>query len=150
MFNEVSPEDFYHPSHQVIFKAMLALQNENEPVDLHTLSDHLNAAKKLDRVGGLVFLSELADYEATAANVVHHARIVRDKSVKRSLIRVSSEITETCFEETVLALARSGLEDGVIHGNIFKFRIDGAELAVVTASPNRFGELFECRIGFRQ
>ena len=67
---------------------MLALQDENEPVDLHTLSDHLNAAKKLDRVGGLVFLSELADYEATAANVVHHARIVRDKAVKRSLIRV--------------------------------------------------------------
>jgi replicative DNA helicase len=100
VLNEVSPEDFYHPSHQTIYKAMLALQDENEPVDLLTLSDHLNAAKKLDRVGGLVFLAELADYEATAANVVHHARIVRDKSVKRSLIRVSSEITEACFEQS--------------------------------------------------
>jgi replicative DNA helicase len=99
VLNEVSPDDFYHPSHQAIYKAMLALQDENEPVDLLTLSDHLNAAKKLDRVGGLVFLSELADYEATAANVVHHARIVRDKAVKRSLIRVSSEITEACFEQ---------------------------------------------------
>ena len=89
VLNEVSPDDFYQPSHQVIYKAMLALQDENEPVDLHTLSDHLTAAKKLDRVGGLVFLAELADYEATAANVVHHAKIVRDKAVKRSLIRVS-------------------------------------------------------------
>ena len=53
VLNEVSPDDFYHPSHQTIYKAMLALQDENEPVDLHTLSDHLNAAKKLDRVGGL-------------------------------------------------------------------------------------------------
>jgi replicative DNA helicase len=100
VLNEVSPDDFYHPSHQTIYKAMLALQDENEPVDLHTLSDHLNAAKKLDRVGGLVFLAELADYEATAANVVHHAAIVRDKAVKRSLIRVSSEITEACFEQS--------------------------------------------------
>jgi replicative DNA helicase len=99
VLNEVSPDDFYHPSHQAIYKAMLALQDENEPVDLHTLSDHLNAAKKLDRVGGLVFLAELADYEATAANVVHHAKIVRDKAVKRSLIHVSSEIAEACFEQ---------------------------------------------------
>ncbi len=100
VLNEVAPEDFYHPSHQIIYKAMLSLQDENEPVDLHTLSDHLNAAKKLDRVGGLVALAELADYEATAANVVHHAKIVRDKSVKRSLIRVSSEITEAAFEQS--------------------------------------------------
>jgi replicative DNA helicase len=100
VFNEVSPDDFYHPSHAAIYKAMLALQDENEPVDLRTLSDHLNTAKKLDRVGGLVYLSELADYEATAANVVHHARIVRDKAVKRSLIRVSSEITEAAFEQS--------------------------------------------------
>jgi replicative DNA helicase len=99
VLNEIQPDDFYHPSHGAIYKAMIALQDENEPVDLRTLSDHLNTAKKLDRVGGLVYLSELADYEATAANVVHHARIVRDKAVKRSLIRVSSEITEAAFEE---------------------------------------------------
>ncbi|MEM7413622.1 MAG: replicative DNA helicase [Myxococcota bacterium] len=99
VLNEVAPDDFYHPSHQQIYKAMLALQDENEPVDLHTLSDYLNAAKKLDHVGGLVYLSELSDYEATAANVVHHARIVRDKAIKRNLIRVASEITESSFEE---------------------------------------------------
>jgi replicative DNA helicase len=100
VLNEVEPDDFYHPSHQVIYQAMLDLQDENEPVDLHTLSDHLNTAKKLDRVGGLVFLAELADYEATAANVLHHAKIVRDKAVKRNLIRVSGEITEVCFEQS--------------------------------------------------
>ena len=83
VLNEIEPEDFYHPSHQLIYQAMLDLQDENEPVDLLTLSDHLNTAKKLDRVGGLVFLAELADYEATAANVLHHAKIVRDKAVKR-------------------------------------------------------------------
>ena len=99
VLNEVRPDDFYHPSHRQIYDAMLTLQDSNEPVDLHTLSDHLTATKQLDPIGGVVFLSELSDYEATAANVVHHARIVRDKSVKRSLIRVAGEITEASFEQ---------------------------------------------------
>jgi len=99
VLNEIGPDDFYHPSHQQIYKAMLALQDENEPVDLHTLADYLTSRKLLDRAGGLVFLAEIADYEATAANVVHHARIVRDKSIKRNLIRVAGEITEASFEQ---------------------------------------------------
>ena len=97
---EVSPNDFYHPAHEPIYTSMLALRDDNEPVDLHTLSDHLNQQKRLDAVGGVVFLSELADYEATAANVLHHARIVRDKSVKRSLIQVAGKIAESGFEQS--------------------------------------------------
>jgi replicative DNA helicase len=99
VLNEVVPDDFYHPAHAQIYRAMLALADEVQPVDLHTLSDHLNTQKRLDAVGGLVFLSELADYESTAANVVHHARIVRDKAVKRNLIRVATEIVETSFDQ---------------------------------------------------
>jgi replicative DNA helicase len=98
VLSEIRPEDFYHPSHQQIYRAMLALQDENEPVDLHTLAAHLNAQKKLDAVGGHVFLSELADYEATAANVLNHAKIVRDKALKRNLIRVATEVVESTHE----------------------------------------------------
>jgi replicative DNA helicase len=98
VLSEVNPEDFYHPSHQQIYRAMLALQDENEPVDLHTLAAYLNAQKKLDAVGGHVFLSELADYEATAANVLNHARIVRDTALKRNLIRVATEVVESAHE----------------------------------------------------
>jgi replicative DNA helicase len=99
VLTEVQPDDFYHPSHADLYRAMLSLQDENEPVDLHTLSDYLNAQKKLDALGGPVFLAEIADYEATAANVVQHARIVRDKSIKRGLIAVASEIAEAGFED---------------------------------------------------
>jgi len=97
--NELRPEDFYHPAHQQLFRAMMALHDANQPVDLHTLSDHLNQKKLLDSIGGPVFLAEIADYEATAAHVVHHARIVRDKSVKRHLISVASEIAESAFDQ---------------------------------------------------
>jgi len=99
VYTEVVPEDFYHPAHRQLYQSMLTLQDSNQPVDLHTLADYLNTQKTLDAIGGPVFLAEIADYEATAANVVHHARIVRDKSVKRNLIAVASEIAEAGYDQ---------------------------------------------------
>ncbi len=100
VYTEIKPEDFYHPAHRLIYQAMVAIKDGNEPVDLHTLSDHLNTRKILDEVGGPVALAEIADYEATAANVIHHARIVRDKSIKRRLIGVATEIVEQGYDES--------------------------------------------------
>jgi replicative DNA helicase len=100
VYTELKPDDFYHPIHHQIYTAMLGLMQDSQPVDLHTLSDRLNAQKQLDAIGGLVFLAELADYEATAANVIHHARIVRDKAVKRRLISTATEIVELGFDES--------------------------------------------------
>jgi replicative DNA helicase len=100
VYTEVIPEDFYHPAHRQLYRSMLNLQDSNQPVDLHTLADYLNSQKTLDAIGGPVFLAEIADYEATAANIVHHARIVRDKSVKRSLISVAAEIAEAGYDQT--------------------------------------------------
>ncbi len=99
IYMEVVPEDFYHPAHRQLYLSMLTLKDSNRPVDLHTLADYLNSQKTLDAIGGPVFLAEIADYEASAANVVHHARIVRDKSVKRSLISVATEIVESGFDQ---------------------------------------------------
>jgi len=103
VLNEVKPEDFYHPAHQQLYQAMLVLQDANQPVDLHTLANHLNEQKMLDAIGGAVYLAELFDYEATAANVVHHARIVREKAIKRTLIAVATEIVETGYDESEVA-----------------------------------------------
>ncbi len=100
VYTEVKPDDFYHPAHRTLYGAMVTLRDMNEPVDLHTLADHLNTHKLLDEIGGPVALAEIADYEVTAANVVHHARIVRDKSVKRRLIQVATEIVELGYDES--------------------------------------------------
>ncbi len=95
---EVGPDDFYHPSHQTLYRSMVVLHDERKPVDLITLSEYLNQQKTLDAIGGAVYLAEIADFEATAANVVHHARIVRDKAVRRRIIAVATEIVEAGFE----------------------------------------------------
>jgi replicative DNA helicase len=96
---EVKPEDFYHPAHKTIFQAMIELSDTSQPVDLLTLADHLQSRKLLDSIGGTVTLAEIAEYEATAANVLHHARIVRDKSVRRGVISAATDVVERGFEQ---------------------------------------------------
>ncbi len=98
VYTEIKPEDFYHPAHEALYRAMVALKDDNVPVDLHTLSDHLSTHSLMESVGGLVGLMEIADYEATAANVVYHARIVSDKAIKRRLIAIATEIVESGYE----------------------------------------------------
>jgi replicative DNA helicase len=96
---EVGTDDFYHPAHQTLYRGMLAIHEEGRPVDLITLSEQLNSRKQLDQIGGTVFLAEVADFAATAANVTHHAKLVRDKAVKRRLAAVAAEIVESAFED---------------------------------------------------
>ena len=94
----MSAADFYRDAHRTIFETMLALSERGEPIDLITLSDALKARGQLPQVGGATFLAELGDKVASAANVAHYARIVRDKAVLRSLIRVSGEIVGRCYD----------------------------------------------------
>ena len=89
---EIQDQDFYHPSHQMLYRSMVRLKDENQPVDLTTLSAYLKGEGILESVGGAVALAEIADYEATPAHIIHYAKIVRDRSIKRSLIATASEI----------------------------------------------------------
>lgn len=91
-------DDFYREAHRKIMRAMLALHERNEPVDLVTLSDELRRRGELQDVGGSPFLVELADKVPTAANVAYYARIVRERSILRSLIETSTEIAAKAYE----------------------------------------------------
>ena len=95
---EVHQDDFYHPSHQILYGAMVRLRDENQPVDLTTLASHLKGEGMLESIGGAVSLAEIADYEATPAHILHYARIIRDKSIKRSLIATATEIVALGYE----------------------------------------------------
>ncbi len=95
---EVKEEDFYHPAHQMLYRSMVMLRDKNEPVDLTTLSSYLREEKLLDSVGGIMGLAEIADYEATPANIIHYAKIIRDRAIKRSLISTASEIVALGYE----------------------------------------------------
>ncbi|MEZ4333918.1 MAG: replicative DNA helicase [Myxococcota bacterium] len=95
---EIREEDFYHPSHQMLFRSMVRLRDENQPVDLTTLAAFLKSEGLLEGIGGPVALAEIADYVATPANIIHYAKIVRDRAVKRSIISTASEIVALGYE----------------------------------------------------
>jgi len=97
VIESMSDADFYRESHRKIFRAMIALSEKNEPIDLVTLTDTLKARGELQEVGGAIYLAELNDKVPSAANVAHYARIIREKAVLRSLINVSNEIASRCY-----------------------------------------------------
>ena len=91
-------DDFYREAHRVIFNAIVKLYNKNEAVDLITVTDVLKAEGKLDDVGGIAYITSLANAVPTAANVQYHANIVAEKSTMRQLVKVSTEIAAMGYE----------------------------------------------------
>ncbi len=94
----LNAEDFYREAHRVIYNAMLELYNKNEAVDMITITDILRRDNKLDDVGGIAYITSLANAVPTAANVKYHANIVEEKSVLRQMVRVSTEIAAMGYE----------------------------------------------------
>ncbi|MFC4558459.1 replicative DNA helicase [Virgibacillus kekensis] len=91
------PEDFYRASHQRIFGTMLKLSDKGEPIDLVTVTTALSNEKKLDEVGGVSYLSDLAGSVPTAANMVYYSKIVEEKALLRRLIRTATDIVTSGF-----------------------------------------------------
>ena len=92
------PEDFYREAHRVIYSAMLALHSKNEPVDMITVVDELKKQDKLEAVGGIAYVTLLANAVPTAANVKYHAKIVEDKSILRQLVEGGTAIASMGYE----------------------------------------------------
>ena len=90
--------DFYREAHRVIFEAMLELYNKHEAVDMVTVTEILKRDNKLEGIGGLAYITSLANVVVTAANVKYHADIVAEKSVLRQLVRVATEIAARGYE----------------------------------------------------
>jgi replicative DNA helicase len=92
-------EWFYDKANGLVYDAMLTLFDRQDPIDLVSLTDALHRRGQLDKVGGSVYLAELSESTVTAANAAHHARIVRDKSLYRAVINLSSNIQASAYEQ---------------------------------------------------
>jgi replicative DNA helicase len=91
-------DDFYREAHRKIYEACLVLFERNESIDLITLSNELQKRRELEEVGGASYLTYLVDSVPTAANIGHHAKIIRDKAILRDLIFTSTSIVQSSFE----------------------------------------------------
>ncbi|MBN2100281.1 replicative DNA helicase [Candidatus Dojkabacteria bacterium] len=93
------PEHFYDPKHRDIYDATMELFDEGLPVDIVTLADKLKSKKKLRRIGGRSYLTELVENVPTAAHAEDYGQIVKALSTRRSLISAASKINGVAFDE---------------------------------------------------
>ncbi|MGO9015511.1 MAG: replicative DNA helicase [Dissulfurispiraceae bacterium] len=96
-------DDFYRESHRRLYDAMLELFNKNQPIDIITITDHLRKTNGLDAVGGITYLSNLANSIPTSANIRYHAKIVREKALLRALIQTATHISTKVYEDDLEA-----------------------------------------------
>ena len=88
----IDPEDFYSPQHTMLYRAMIDLFNDSEPVDVVTLQARLQDRGQLEEIGGTPYLAALQDAAPTAAAISHYAKIVREKSTLRALNKAADTI----------------------------------------------------------
>ena len=102
------PDDFFKKAHALVFEAILSLaeRDSTDGVDLITVTDELRANGALDTVGGPGFVASLGANVPSAANVDYYARIVRESSNRRRLLRAAREIISEVFD--------SGMESRVV------------------------------------
>lgn len=90
-------DEFYRDTHRTIFRAIQALFERNEPIDLITVADYLAEKNQLETVGGATYLASLAEMVPSATNVQTYARIVNEKALLRRLIQAAHEIMSWCY-----------------------------------------------------
>jgi replicative DNA helicase len=89
--DKITTTDFYRVEHQLIFDAISSLSAQQKPFDVITVLDALKKNKKDDNAGGEAYLWELANNTPSVANIEHYVDIVKDKSVKRQVIKLCQE-----------------------------------------------------------
>jgi replicative DNA helicase len=93
------PDVFYKDAHRYIYEAIFKLFETSEPVDLLTVSSQLKRDSRLEAVGGDFYLIKLTQKVASSAHIEFHARIILQKYIQRSLIKISNEIIEDAYDD---------------------------------------------------
>ncbi len=164
----LTPEDFYREAHTALFEGMLELYNASEPIDIITLSEVLRRRNLLETAGGTDYLASLVEAVSTSAGAAHHAKIVKDLSVRRKLIRQCSAISESCFqnwketdellemaEQSIFDIAEERVKEGffslqdVITGSFKKLESVAEVDGYVTGIPTGFRDLDRLTAGFQ-
>jgi len=95
----LAEDSFYKLAHQQIFRAVLELADARNTVDIILLRDELKRSDRLEKVGGVAYLTELMEAVPTSANVEYYIEIVRDHAVRRHLIGTSTQILNASYTE---------------------------------------------------
>ncbi|MFL1695719.1 replicative DNA helicase [Weissella kandleri] len=113
----IQSHDFFQTRHKLIYQAMIALDDAGRPIDSLVLQDQLSSMNQLENSGGAAYLAELGMVVPIASNAETYAKIVKEKSQRRTLLDVLADGTEASYSElepvTDLIARVSGSLDGI-------------------------------------
>ncbi len=95
----IVPDDFYHPSHKIIFKSFLQIIQEFKRIDMVTLRDLLEKEGTLEKIGGLLYLVALQEDIPAVGLLLQHTHIIKEKAILRSLISSAMSIITRCYRQ---------------------------------------------------
>ncbi|MFC5647647.1 replicative DNA helicase [Paenibacillus solisilvae] len=101
-------DEFYYEPHARLFRAMTQMREDGQPIDIVTLTTTLQDREELEKVGGVSYLTKLANAVPTAANVSHYAGIVLDRYLQRAAILE--------YKDRIEDAVRSGNAGEIIEG----------------------------------
>ncbi|MDD2228574.1 MAG: replicative DNA helicase [Candidatus Cloacimonetes bacterium] len=94
---KIKEEFFYRSAHKIIYRTMEELFNESIEIDPLTLINRLERNNKLEKIGGIPYINEIADFVVSSANFEYHLTIVTEQALLRHLILASNGIIESCY-----------------------------------------------------
>ncbi len=163
----LQPEDFYLEKHRVIYEAIMELERKALPIDLTTLRQRLIDKDMLERIGGGVALANLYQSASTSANASFYANRIKELSLRRKLIEVSTNSMEKCYnlsietEEVMDEVERDIFKvteqritsdyqpmDSVMNMTMSQIEKSYRDKKLITGIPSGFKDLDELLTGF--
>ena len=95
----LEPQDFYSRKHQILFAAMIKLNERDQPIDIVSMKAELDRENQTENIGGMEYLAKLAGSVPTASDVVYYSKIVKDKATARRLIDTATKIAGKGYED---------------------------------------------------
>ena len=150
-------DDFFLDTHRRIYRAMVELFQRSAEIDVLTLKEELDRTGSVEKAGGAAYLTALLDGVPEVANVEHYARIVKEKSTLRRLIRVGQQIVREGLAseknaEELLGESTGAIfdiaEDSVRGGFVSIGQVVKHNLEIIEDARNRQGMLSGLATGF--
>lgn len=100
VINQIFAEVFYLESHQLIFKAITSLYDQNKKIDILTVVEELKRKEELDLVGGHYYVVKLTNNVVSTANIEYHCMIIKQKYLMREMIKICGNAIGEAYEDS--------------------------------------------------
>lgn len=112
--NIISKDTFYSDKNRIVYEACQSLNDNGDPIDILTVSNHLKSKRRLSTVGGMPYLARITARIASAANLEKHALIIQEKFTLRQIAKYSSELNRIAYSgdlDDAFSNMTTGVED---------------------------------------